>query len=152
MFLKAVNSLPSHLQRAKSQNKNPVFGISYKCHRVSWEYTFTSPWTYLLYSLSTKLRKISLLTVLKDSMTSKGSAWGNLSTHGRHWLKTDWTEIKCIGATELKYNKYKYTCDWACNNFWNSYQFSPMQYEDALPFRFSSVSSRTLLIASSLEI
>lgn len=38
-----------------------------------------STWIHLLYSFSTKLRKMSLLTVLKDSMTSKGSAWGNLS-------------------------------------------------------------------------
>lgn len=75
MFLRSVSCLPSHLQDR---------GVKIpRAWRVQTQ-TRGATWSHLLYSFSTKLRKMSLLTVLKDSMNSKGSAWGNLSAWTNH--------------------------------------------------------------------
>lgn len=58
---------------------------------------YPSTLIYLLYSFSTKLRKMSLLTVLKDSMTSKGSAWGNFSAWRRSQLENQLTGAQQLG-------------------------------------------------------
>lgn len=70
MFLRSVNCLPSHLQ----QNTEIPLAHQVQVHITRNDGMHSSTRIYLLYSLSTKLRKISLLTMLKDSMTSKGSA------------------------------------------------------------------------------
>lgn len=70
MFLRSVNCLPSHLQH----NTEIPLAHQVQVHITRNDGMHSSTWIYLLYSLSTKLRKISLLTVLKDSMISKGSA------------------------------------------------------------------------------
>ena len=84
MFLKAVSSLPSHL--CHKWKKITFEWFTFPHLRILWPSNANS--AHLLYSLSTKLRKISLLTVLKDSITSKSSAWGNVSTHKRQKHKT----------------------------------------------------------------
>lgn len=71
MFLKAVSSLPSHLQ-----HEEHILHAFKDCGTNIGNIDFYPILIYLLYSLRTKLRKMSLHTVLKDSMTSKGSAWG----------------------------------------------------------------------------
>lgn len=67
---------------------------------------YPSTMIYLLYSFSTKLRKMSLLTVLKDSMTSKGSAWGNFSAWRRSQLENQLTGAQQLGQKK-KSNQIK---------------------------------------------
>lgn len=93
IFLKAVSSLPSHLSHKQI---NLFKGAS--CLVIVH---FTAEAAHLLYSFSTKLRKISLLTVLKDSITSNGSAWGNFSTHGNIELTNTNIWLCKVGCTNV---------------------------------------------------